>query len=499
MTTASSLRLVKTWEGDGPFLVLHVQSYGAFAAAKKFYLIVDANQRSQGIRVVDAKPEDLKVQGAFVALVRKHAPTGGLGGIFRGKDGAYWLPVLTRGGGPAPFFLHLSATMPPELSFIARDDDGTGLVLVRKSSQGTFTKRRTFAGDLPDLLDRRQFDDLTAEILGEGRKADGPAALDPTNPPPGSVAGVPTEGATTIPEFRRDAIRRLTRKQKTIRKYREKTAAMTPSSAEIVAQERLAMRLKANTHRLSEGLHEILLPADADDEATKVQLDPDLSAGANVDLAFVTLKKLRRAAAVGAAEEKKAAAEAWALGNAITTLKEKSLGERDVGVILRGFGIAPLLHINAPKAEKSPVASPFKLFLLPLPKAGRGASEAPPRALRIMVGKGATENDELCRQARSDDWWFHAVGQEGGHVILPARQLPNGLTPELIRAGAILALHHSKAKDNWRGEVYVTQRRHLRKKKGLPPGLWLVEKAETVFVAYSKSELQDLLDEKGAR
>lgn len=481
------LRVTKIWEGDGAFLVLAVQRFGRNTATQKFFLIVDANQRSQGVRAATEKPEGLKAQGAFVALVRKHAPTGGLSGIFRQKsDGTLWLPLHTKGGDAPGFFLQVLAAKPPELRFIAQDPPVPAAVLVRKSSQGTFTKRRDLGQPTPESFATEEFEDLTDETLAALVTPEREAGESPDEEKKDDAA--PGDG---LPEFQRDAGRRLARKLKTVRKYRDKSAASTPHAAAIEGAERSANLLKASTHLLREGLHEINISTDLG--PLRVELDPELSPGANIDLAFVNLKKLKRAAAVGHAEEKKASHEVHALETALAKMRDAPLSERDVAAVLRDFRVAAIVRPNAPRDARAAAATPYKTYFLALPKS---RTDDVTKKAKALVGKGAHENDELCRSAKSDDWWFHAVGLHGSHVVLPSRQLPNGLTPELIRGGAILALHHSKAKDNLRGEVYVTQRRHLRKKKGLPPGLWLVEQAETVFVAYTESELAEILSEK---
>ena len=58
----------------------------------------------------------------------------------------------------------------------------------------------------------------------------------------------------------------------------------------------------------------------------------------------------------------------------------------------------------------------------------------------------------------------------------------------------MLSIHFSKLRDGKAGEVYVTRKHNIRKKKGLAPGLWIVEKSETVFVRYSEKEIKDLLN-----
>ena len=108
---------------------------------------------------------------------------------------------------------------------------------------------------------------------------------------------------------------------------------------------------------------------------------------------------------------------------------------------------------------------------------------------KMFTDRSPVASDELCKQAKSNDYWLHVIGTTGSHVIIPARRVGSEAPPALIRAAAILALHHSKLRADQRGEVYVTRRQHIRKRKGMPPGLWQVDQADTLFVAYTDDEL----------
>lgn len=91
--------------------------------------------------------------------------------------------------------------------------------------------------------------------------------------------------------------------------------------------------------------------------------------------------------------------------------------------------------------------------------------------LWARVGRNATESDELFRQARDRDLWFHVRGQTGGHVWIPRGQPGFGAKDEagddLIRLGAELALLNSKVGRGGGGaDVDYTERRSLKKIRG---------------------------------
>ena len=115
--------------------------------------------------------------------------------------------------------------------------------------------------------------------------------------------------------------------------------------------------------------------------------------------------------------------------------------------------------------------------------------------IKILVGKGARGNDQLTKQAKSNDYWFHAVVATGSHVVIPANQLKGkSLSEETKKQAAILAVHFSKLKKDYAGEVYFTRRHNLRKPKNAPPGLWLVTRSESIFIRYNDQDLQETLN-----
>jgi predicted ribosome quality control (RQC) complex YloA/Tae2 family protein len=120
--------------------------------------------------------------------------------------------------------------------------------------------------------------------------------------------------------------------------------------------------------------------------------------------------------------------------------------------------------------------------------------------MTLLVGKGAVENDELVKKAAANDWWIHAVGVTGSHVIVPARQFKDAteIPGHVLRAAGILALHYSKVRANKAGEVYVARKSNLRKRKGDPAGKWQVERSSSLMIRYSDDDLTALLGQRGA-
>lgn len=87
----------------------------------------------------------------------------------------------------------------------------------------------------------------------------------------------------------------------------------------------------------------------------------------------------------------------------------------------------------------------------------------------IYVGKNNYQNEELTfKVASGNDWWFHAKGIPGSHVIVKTegKELPDRTFEE---AGA-LAAYYSKGRENEKVEIDYIQRKHVKKAAGGAPG-----------------------------
>lgn len=87
----------------------------------------------------------------------------------------------------------------------------------------------------------------------------------------------------------------------------------------------------------------------------------------------------------------------------------------------------------------------------------------------MYVGKNNFQNEELTfKIATGNDWWFHAKGTPGSHVIVKANneELPDRTFEEAAR----LAAFYSKAKDQDKVEIDYIQKKHIKKTAGAKPG-----------------------------
>ena len=85
------------------------------------------------------------------------------------------------------------------------------------------------------------------------------------------------------------------------------------------------------------------------------------------------------------------------------------------------------------------------------------------------MGKNNFQNDELTFQyASGNDWWFHAKGVPGSHVILKSggREIPDRAFEEAGR----LAAYYSKSRGGDKVEIDYVEKKHVKKPGGARPG-----------------------------
>jgi predicted ribosome quality control (RQC) complex YloA/Tae2 family protein len=105
-----------------------------------------------------------------------------------------------------------------------------------------------------------------------------------------------------------------------------------------------------------------------------------------------------------------------------------------------------------------------------------------PDGLQVLVGRNSRQNDEITfRRAKGEDWWFHARGVPGAHVIVRTQGQP--LPGDTIQYAAGLAAYYSRLREEADVAVDYTQRRQVRRIRGAAPGLVTYSGEQTVRVA----------------
>ncbi|MEO5928649.1 MAG: NFACT RNA binding domain-containing protein [Candidatus Kapaibacterium sp.] len=101
----------------------------------------------------------------------------------------------------------------------------------------------------------------------------------------------------------------------------------------------------------------------------------------------------------------------------------------------------------------------------------------------VYAGKNAANNDELTvRFARPNDYWFHARGSSGSHVVLRWSDPKSKPPRDAIRGAASIAAYYSGARGAKMVPVAYTLKKHVRKPRGAAPGAVMMEREEVVMV-----------------
>lgn len=109
----------------------------------------------------------------------------------------------------------------------------------------------------------------------------------------------------------------------------------------------------------------------------------------------------------------------------------------------------------------------------------------------IYVGKNNFQNEELSfRFASGNDWWFHAKGQPGSHVIVKcgSDELPDRTFEEAAR----LAAYYSKGRQAPKVEIDYTKKKNLKKPNGTKPGFVIYHTNYSMIVEPKIHDLEEI-------
>lgn len=205
---------------------------------------------------------------------------------------------------------------------------------------------------------------------------------------------------------------------------------------------------------LAEGAKELEALNYYTNELVRIPLDPTLDAKTNAQKYFDKYNKLKRTyeALTDLIEETRAEI---AHLESISTSLDIALTEDDLVQIkeeLVEFGYIKRKRTDKKAKIKS---KPFHYL----------SSDG----YHIYVGKNNYQNEELTfKFATGNDWWFHAKGMPGSHVVVKSNneELPDRVFEE---AGK-LAAYYSKGRGNDKIEIDYLQKKNVKKPNGSAPG-----------------------------
>ena len=109
----------------------------------------------------------------------------------------------------------------------------------------------------------------------------------------------------------------------------------------------------------------------------------------------------------------------------------------------------------------------------------------------MYVGKNNLQNEELTFQtARGNDWWFHAKGAPGSHVIVQTNggELPDTTFEEAAR----LAAYYSSNRGADKVEIDYVEKKHVKKPNGSKPGFVVYYTNYSMMIDSDISGIQQL-------
>ena len=195
-----------------------------------------------------------------------------------------------------------------------------------------------------------------------------------------------------------------------------------------------------------------------DDQMITIPLDPTLSTGENAKKYFEKYQKLKRtyeALTTLTADTKDEIAHLSSISTSLDiALKEEDLVQIKEELIESGY-IKRKGGGRGKQRREKVTSKPFHYV----------SSDG----YHIYVGKNNYQNEELTfKFATGNDWWFHAKGIPGSHVVVKTNgeEMPDRVFEE---AGK-LAAHYSQARGQEKVEIDYTQKKNVKKPNGSKPG-----------------------------
>jgi len=111
---------------------------------------------------------------------------------------------------------------------------------------------------------------------------------------------------------------------------------------------------------------------------------------------------------------------------------------------------------------------------------------------QIIVGRDASENDELLRRhIKGNDLWLHARDYHGSYVFIKQRSGKSVPLDILLDAGN-LAIFYSKGRNNGEGDLFYTSVKYLRRVKDGPKGLVIPTQEKNLHIKVDDERLRVL-------
>jgi predicted ribosome quality control (RQC) complex YloA/Tae2 family protein len=205
----------------------------------------------------------------------------------------------------------------------------------------------------------------------------------------------------------------------------------------------------------------------------RIDIDPALNLKANVEAFFRRARKMERAVGAIASRRRDTAGK-------LAGLEEYSL---------RLEGSATTAELERVEEELSRsglvrmIRRPAKRQLGRKPSFMRVKEYRTSDGHTVLVGGSSADNDILTfKVAAPHDFWLHAAGRPGAHVVVRNPHRQRELPRTALMEAAAMAAWFSRGDRETDVDVHVTRRKEVRKGKGMSPGMVVLRSFRTVRV-----------------
>ena len=218
--------------------------------------------------------------------------------------------------------------------------------------------------------------------------------------------------------------------------------------------------LNAYGYQLEDGSKEVKVLNYYNNEEVVIPLDETLSIKENAVRFFDKYGKMKRTEEALAVQTKENEAEIAYL-ESVQTFLNLATTKADLQQIQAELAERGFIKKSYDKKSKKVVNKPLHYVMYD--------------EYDFYVGKNNLQNEEVTfKMANGNDWWFHAKGVPGSHVIVKSRNANPAtewdMPDEVFEAAAALAAVYSKNSGQEKAEVDYIRKKHVKRPGGGEPG-----------------------------
>ena len=268
--------------------------------------------------------------------------------------------------------------------------------------------------------------------------------------------------STSFLKGQESLLSRLQKEEKKMENALAKIEVDLQESSRAVEYERLGKILVAHLPVLSKGMKSFTY------EGEVIVLDPAMSPVKNAERYFGRAKKAKAARD----EQRERAVDLQRRHAQIVSLLDEAAELQTPEMIeqFESFRENELAQFGIAGAGAGKELPPFRIFTVE-------------GGFQVLAGKSSENNDLLTlKHAKPDDLWFHARGSSGSHVVLKVGSAKGEPSRRAIQQAASIAAYYSKMKNASMIPVAMTEKKYVRKPKGVAAGTVVIEREKVLFV-----------------